>query len=153
MLKVDHVTFVVKNLEEAINSFEKILQITPWENGIVGHQPDGRLVVLNTKGGARIELIEPGPKAENPMSKFLKERGEGIFGLSVFSDDFDGEVNRLKGRGVEVNVATQSFLFPEYPFRMGWVSATDAHGVAIEFVDAKALPAYENEWDKGGQPK
>jgi methylmalonyl-CoA/ethylmalonyl-CoA epimerase len=153
MLKVDHVTLVVKNLDEAIKSFEKILQVTPWENGIVEHQPDGRLVVLNTPGGARIELIEPGETVQNPMSGFLKERGEGVFGLSVFTDDFDVDVKGLRERGIDVSIATQSFLFPEYPFRMGWVSASDAHGVAIEFVDSKALPDYENEWDKGGPTK
>ncbi len=148
MLKVDHVTFVVNNLDEAIKSFEKILQITPWDNGIVEHKSEVRLAVLNTPGGARIELIEPGPNATNPMFGFLKKRGEGVFGLSVFTDDFDAEVRGLRERGIEVNVATQSFLFPEYPFRMGWVSDKDGHGVSVEFVDSQVLPDYENDWDK-----
>ena len=150
MIKVDHVTMVVKNLDEAIKSFEKILHITPWRNGIIDNPPECRLVVLNTPGGARIELVEPNLAVASPFSRFLKERGEGVFGLSIFADDFDAEIKSLKAKGIPVKVDTQSVLFPENPFRMGWLSAEAGHGVAIEFVDTKALPSFERNWETEG---
>lgn len=140
--KIDHVTFVVKNLDKAIESYAKILNLTPWSKGIV-HHATSRLAVLPTPGGARIEFIEPNMAQSTPFKQFLNERGEGVFGLSIFVDDFDAEVERLKKEGIPVQVDTQSFLFPDHPFRMGWVSPQYAHGVWLEFVDYEALPSFE----------
>lgn len=147
MGKVDHVTFVVKNLEEAMKSYEKILHLVPWSDGIIDHSPECRLVMLPTKIGARIELLEPNPAVESRFARFLKEHGEGVFGLSVFCEDFDTEVRMLKEKGVKVEEETQTFLFPEYPFRLAWVPPEEGHGVWIELVDAHALPQYEIEWE------
>ena len=96
--KVDHVTMVVKNLEGALKAYEKILQLTP-EGGPIRNLPGGRLAMLPTRGGARIELIEPKNTSKNRLARFLKERGEGVFGLSVFIDDFDAEVKVLRKKG------------------------------------------------------
>src|SRR4030043_259514 len=115
--KIDHATLVVKNLDKAIESYAKILNLTPWSMGIV-HHATSRLAVLPTPGGARIEFIEPNMAQSTPFKQFLNERGEGVFGLSIFVDDFDAEVERLKKEGIPVQVDTQSFLFPEHPFRM-----------------------------------
>lgn len=141
--KIDHVTMVVNNLEEAMASFHGILHLEPTAMGIVDHAPECRLVMLPTNGGARIELIEPNPDYDSRFSRFLKERGEGVFGLSVFCADFDAEVKSLKARGVPVEEETQGFLFPETPFRLAWVPPGEAHGVWVELVDAAALPDFE----------
>lgn len=141
--KVDHVTMVVRNLEEAMKSYGDILHLEPWELGIVDHSPECRLVILPTKGGARIEFIEPNPEFDSRFSRFLKERGEGVFGLSVYCRDFDGEVTSLREKGVKVEEETQTFLFPERPFRLAWVPPREAHGVWVELVDAAALPDFE----------
>jgi 4-hydroxyphenylpyruvate dioxygenase-like putative hemolysin len=141
--KIDHATMVVNNLEKAMESYEEILHLEPSEMGIVDHSPECRLVMLPTKSGTRIELIEPNPEFESRFSRFLKERGEGVFGLSVFCRDFNEEVASLKEKGVKVEEETQDFLFPENPFRLAWVPPQEAHGVWIELVDATALPEFE----------
>jgi catechol 2,3-dioxygenase-like lactoylglutathione lyase family enzyme len=141
--KLDHVTMVVRNLEEAMKSYRDILHLEPWELGIVDHSPECRLVMLPTKSGARIEFIEPNPEFDSRFSRFLKERGEGVFGLSVYCRNFDGEVASLMEKGVKVEEETQTFLFPERPFRLAWVPPREAHGVWVELVDAVALPDFE----------
>lgn len=141
--KIDHATMVIKNLEEAMESYKNILHLEPSEMGIVDHSPECRLVMMPTKSGARIELIEPNPEFESRFSRFFKERGEGVFGLSVFCWDFDGEVASLKEKGVKVEEETQDFLFPEHPFRLAWVPLQETHGVWVELVDAIALPEFE----------
>lgn len=145
--KLDHVTLVVRDLDEALKSYEKILRLTPWSNGVIEHPPECRLVVLPTKSGARIEFIEPNLAVDSRFSRFLKERGEGVFGLSIFVEDFDAEVRTLKKKGVPVEEETQTFLFSEYPFRIDWVPPEEGHGVWIEIVDSEALPSYEREWE------
>ena len=139
--KVDHVTLVVKNLEVAVKAYEKILHLTP-EGGSIRDLPDARLVMLPTKGGARIELVEPKSTAKNRLSRFLEEHGEGVFGLSVFIHDFDNEVKALKKEGVTVKEETQASVHPGYPLRLGWIPPEEAKGVWIELVDADSLPPY-----------
>ncbi|MFH1647246.1 MAG: VOC family protein [Chloroflexota bacterium] len=143
--KVDHVTLVVKNLEEAMKSYGDILHLEPWPQGINDNRPEIRLVMLPVRSGARIELVEPDPALDNRFSRFLRERGEGVFGICVFCEDFDAEIKSLRAKGVKFEEETQDVLFPENPFRLAWVPPEAGHGVWIELVDARALPAFELE--------
>jgi catechol 2,3-dioxygenase-like lactoylglutathione lyase family enzyme len=139
--KVDHVTMVVKNLEEALKTFESILHLTP-EGGPIGSMPECRIAMLPTQGGARIELIEPNPAMDSRFARCLNERGEGVFGLSIFVDDFDTEIKTLREKGVTIEDDFQAAVHPGHPFRIGWVPPQEAHGVWIELVDAEALPPH-----------
>jgi catechol 2,3-dioxygenase-like lactoylglutathione lyase family enzyme len=138
--KVDHVTMVVKNLDDALKSFEKILQLTPEKNRAIGELRECRIAMLAAREGARIELIQPKPGMETRFSRFLAERGEGVFGLSIFVSDFDAEVNRLKKKGVPLENDYQAAVHPQFPFRIAWVPPGESHGVWLEIVDAEALP-------------
>jgi methylmalonyl-CoA/ethylmalonyl-CoA epimerase len=138
--RIDHVTMVVKNMEEALKSYEKILHLKPESNRNIGEMAECRVAMLKTPEGARIELLEPKTGIETRFSRFLKERGEGVFGLSIFVEDFDGEVKALKDKGVRVEDAYQVSIHPNYPFRIAWVPPEEGHGVWLEFVDSAALP-------------
>ncbi len=140
--KVDHATMVVSNLEDALKSFENILHLTP-EGGFHLTAPGMSMAMLPTSGGARIELLGPDIKGETRFARFLRERGEGVFGLSIFLDNFDEEVKSLRGKGVTIEEDYQAFLFPENPFRIAWIPAEACHGVWIELVDWNALPDFE----------
>ena len=113
----------------------------------MGNMPECRIAMLPTSAGARIELIEPNLDIDSRFARFLKERGEGVFGLSIFVDDFDKEVKTLREKGVTVELTTATIIDPEYPFRLGWVEAEEGHGAWIEIVDSEAVPPYEKEWD------
>ena len=139
--KVDHVTMVVKNVDTAVKDYEKILHITP-ERGAISDLPPCRLAMLSTPGGARIELIEPKARVKTRMSEFFKKHGEGVFGLSVFIDDFDNEVKTLRQNGITVEEETQAAVHPGYPLRLGWIPPEQSHGVWIELVDANSLPPH-----------
>jgi methylmalonyl-CoA/ethylmalonyl-CoA epimerase len=137
--KVDHATMVVKNLDEALKTFEKILHLTP-EKGPPMNMPECRLAMLPTRGGARIELIEPNMAMDSRFARFLRERGEGVFGLSIFVEDFDDEVKALREKGVTLEDDYQAAVHAGHPFRIAWVPPEEGHGVWIELVDAAALP-------------
>ena len=140
--KVDHVTIVVRDLDKAMQAYEEILRFTPGSKGFVKDFGQTRLAMF-TVAGARVELMQPDPAATNPFSEFLAEHGEGVYSYCVYVEDFDAEINRLKEKGVKLREATQTFLFPDYPFRIAWVPAEAGLGVAVELVDARALPAFE----------
>ncbi len=138
--KIDHVTLVVKDLDEALDSYRKILNLKPETGRPPGDLPECRLAMLNTSAGARIELIQPKPEVKTRFSRFLEERGEGVFGLSIFVTDFDAEIDRLKNNGIPFENDYQKSVHPQYPFRIAWVPPENGHGVWLEFVDADALP-------------
>jgi catechol 2,3-dioxygenase-like lactoylglutathione lyase family enzyme len=137
--KVDHVTLVVNNLDAAVKAYQKILHLTP-EGGSTKDLPEIKLAMLPTAAGARIELIEPKANARNRIARFLKDRGEGVFGLSVFVDDFDNEVKSLREKGVAVEEEIQASVHPGYPLRLAWIPPEESHGVWIELVDSESLP-------------
>jgi catechol 2,3-dioxygenase-like lactoylglutathione lyase family enzyme len=139
--KVDHVTMVVKDLDVALKDYENILQLTPEKGHAMADFEECRLTMLATKEGARIELIQPKPGITSRFSKFMAERGEGVFGLSIFVTEFDKEVARLKKAGVPLEEYNQTRVHAKFPFRIAWVPpAAGGHGVWLEFVDAEALP-------------
>jgi catechol 2,3-dioxygenase-like lactoylglutathione lyase family enzyme len=133
----------VKNLDEALKSYKKILRLTTEIGGFIQDCPDCRLGMLSTPGGARIEFLEPKPGIDNHFNKFLEERGEGVCGVCFYVDDFDAEIKALRDKGVTVEDDKQAALFPDHPFRIAWVPPEEAHGVWLELVDVKALPNFE----------
>lgn len=139
--KLDHVIMVVKNLEEAVKTYEQILHLNP-EGGSIKDLPGIRLAMFPVRNGARVELIEPKADSHNRHSEFLKKRGEGVFGLSLFTADFDDEIKGLREKGVKVEEETQPAVHPGYPLRLGWIPPEDGCGVWIELVDAESLPPH-----------
>jgi catechol 2,3-dioxygenase-like lactoylglutathione lyase family enzyme len=139
--KVDHVIMVVKELDAAVKTYEKILHLTP-EGGSIRDLPFIRLAMLPVRDGARIELIEPKADSKNRHSEFLKKRGEGVFGLSVFISDFENEVKALRENGITVQEEIQPAVHPGYPLRLGWIPPEQSYGVWIELVDGESLPPH-----------
>jgi len=142
--KIDHVHLIVKDIEETLRSYEKVLGLTPWSLGIKD-MPSARQTMLTPKDGARIELIEPKSEA-NRFYKLLKEHGEGVYGISILIDNYDEEVKKLKENGVPLE-ETSASLFPDHPFRLAWVPPEEGHGVWLELVEMDALPDFEKAWE------
>jgi len=143
--KVDHVHLIVSNLDETAKAFEKILGLKPWSLGIKD-LPGLRQTMLTPKDGARIELVQPTSDSER-FYKVLKERGDGVYGLSIFIENFDEEVKKLKEKGVRVEEQTVEFLFPGHPFRLAWVPPEEGQMVWLELVDMEVLPEFEKAWE------
>jgi catechol 2,3-dioxygenase-like lactoylglutathione lyase family enzyme len=140
--KVDHITIIVRDMDKAMKAYAKILNLTPGNKGFEKTFGDTRLVML-TINGARIELMQPGREADNPFSQFLAQHGEGVYSYCVYVENFDEEIERLKTMGVKLRESIQDFLFPGHPFRIAWVLPEEGLGVAVELVDAAALPDFE----------
>ena len=139
--KVDHVIMAVKDVDRAVADYGKILGLT-LENGQIRELPQARIGMLTVPNGARIEFVQRRAEDDGRHSRFLKEHGEGVMGLSIFVDDFDAELERMKKNGIKFTVEEQNNLHKGYPFRMAWVAPAEAHGVWLEIVDAKALPPH-----------
>ena len=125
--KIDHVAIAVKDLDAAVQTFTANFGF-PVERM-------GELPALNIRraflsiGDAWLELFQPTSEA-NPAAKFLTERGEGMYILSLEVDDLNAAADALAKQGVKVNVQT----VPNGP-RLGFLSPKATHGVLLQLIE------------------
>ena len=89
--------------------------------------------------GNKFSEIQP-TDSHNREAKFLKERGEGLFHLSIFTESFDAEVKALKDKGFTVEEEETKTLFPGHTLRLAWLPPKETRGVWIELVDSTGVP-------------
>ena len=136
---LDHVGIVVKNLDEAIKLYGNILRLTPSDMGIVTLRDLGVKLALLPIGDNFIELLEP-IGTEGRFARHLREKGEGLFHLSIFTEEFDTEVKALKEKGYKFEEEATTQLFSGFNVRLAWLSPEETTGLWIELVDLASLP-------------
>jgi methylmalonyl-CoA epimerase len=97
--KVDHISIVVKNLDEGLKTYEDLLGV---KHSHVEEVPDqGIKAAMLVLGDVEIELIEP-ISADSGVAKFLEKKGEGIHHICLEVDDVDKELAALADKGVDL---------------------------------------------------
>ncbi len=90
--RIHHVNIVVKDLDEAIARFRQALATGPFT--IFDHAPRGAKVAYTPIGESRLVLVCPYATDTLP-ARHLAEHGEGVFLLSVGTDDFDAHLEQV----------------------------------------------------------
>lgn len=80
-------------------------------------------------GSAFVELITP-LGAEGPVATFLKDKGEGLYLVSLEVSDLDGMVSGLRGRGVRVGDPVGG----SGGARLAFISPRNTHGVSVQLI-------------------
>jgi methylmalonyl-CoA/ethylmalonyl-CoA epimerase len=137
-VQFDHLGIVVKDINEAARLYGEMLGLKPWDKGVVEDAENGVLLLSLPTGNTFIELIQP-TRPDNRFARHLKERGEGLFHLCFFTEEYDKEVGAWREKGYSVEEETAN-SFPGHPFRLAWVPPESAKGVWVELSDAAALP-------------
>ena len=94
---IGHVGIIVKNLEEAVNLYCRLLcldtpvEVKEWPN-------EGMKNVMLKIGNQTLELMEPYP--ETALARFIEKHGEGLHHINLIVDDLDFMVRSLKEMGV-----------------------------------------------------
>ena len=91
--KIEHLGIAVKNLDEAIPLYEKLLQTTCYKTESVSSE--GVNTAFFQIGEAKIELLEASNQ-NSPIAKFLSKRGEGFHHVAFEVDDIEEELARLQ---------------------------------------------------------
>jgi len=84
-------------------------------------------------GDAFIELVQP-VEEEGRFAEQLKERGEGLFSISIEVDNLDEAVAYLRGKGARVS-DPEPGIWPGS--RVARVSQSSAHGVSIQLIERR----------------
>ena len=98
--KIDHVAIVVKNLDEAIEVYEKVLGVKPVKVETVPDQGVKAALLPVGKGG-EIELLEP-IDPESGVGRFLERRGEGLHHVTFEVDNVEEEIKSMMAKGMEL---------------------------------------------------
>ena len=96
---LDHVGIAVKDLEEAIPTYEKLLGTECYKQEVVEEQK------VNTAffrtGESKIELL--GATSEDSViAKYVSRKGEGMHHVAFEVDDIHAELDRLREEGFTV---------------------------------------------------
>jgi methylmalonyl-CoA epimerase len=122
--RIDHVGIVVKDLEQALATYNRHFGFE------VAEGKGGEVAALGIKnafmpvGESDLEFIQP-LSEEGPVAQFAKERGEGTFMLSLEVENIDAAVEHLRGLGARVGNPTNGVAF---------VSMKSTHGVNLQLV-------------------
>ena len=129
-MRVDHIAIAVNDADTALENYKKILKIDKIDVEEVPNEKV-KVVMLNLED-TRLELIEP-LEDTSPISKFLKERGEGIHHIAITADEIENDVNHAKEGGMRFlgELRTGS-----YGRKITFIHPKSLNGVLVEFCQA-----------------
>jgi methylmalonyl-CoA/ethylmalonyl-CoA epimerase len=129
-MRVDHIAIAVNDADRALENYKKILKIDKIDVEEVPNEKV-KVVMLNLED-TRLELIEP-LEDTSPISKFLKERGEGIHHIAITADEIENDVNHAKENGMRFlgELRTGS-----YGRKITFIHPKSLNGVLVEFCQA-----------------
>jgi len=127
--KIDHVAVVVRDVEKAAATFSRNFGFEV-ESGGQASGPLGTLRARLRVGDDRIELDLPGDE-QGAAARFLADRGEGMYMLSLAVDDLDAARSALAKRGIPVKLEKGAD-----GARVGSLRPEHTHGVLLQLVEA-----------------
>lgn len=93
---IEHIGIAVKNLDESIKQFEKMLGVKCYKIEEVKDQK------VNTAffkiGETKIELLEA-TSNESPIAKFIEKKGEGLHHIAFAVNEIQEKLNSMKEKG------------------------------------------------------
>lgn len=85
--KLDHVAIAVKNLDEALGTYEKLFGLKAEKIETIPEQRV-KIAIIPIGEGSEIELIQPVDN-ESGVAKFLEKKGEGIHHIALEVDNIE----------------------------------------------------------------
>jgi methylmalonyl-CoA epimerase len=128
-IKLDHIGHVVNNFEEAMQLYKKF-GLKP--NKTMEFAEFGSKMAFFSFAGSELEVIQPGGKGIDPAARCLRERGEGIFHLSLRVDDYEATVKEWKDKGFTVGEYRHETA--GHLARIAFLNPDEVKGLWIEFI-------------------
>ncbi len=98
MRKIEHIGIAVKDLDQSISLFEKLLNTDCYKTEAVGSE--AVQTAFFKTGENKIELVADATDSEKrTIDKFIEKRGQGIHHIAFDVEDIQAEMKRLEGEG------------------------------------------------------
>jgi len=125
--KVDHISIVVKNLDEALQLYDNLFGLKHSKIETISQQ-GVRAAILPVGEGSEIELMEP-IDPQSGVAKFLENRGEGVHHICLEVDNVDQELSAVAEKGAQL-IDKQGR--PGLAGKIGFIHPKSTKGVLIE---------------------
>jgi methylmalonyl-CoA/ethylmalonyl-CoA epimerase len=132
-MRVDHIAIAVNNVKEALQNYQNILNIEKIDIEEVPNEKV-RVVMLKLED-SRIELMEP-MADDSPISKFLKDKGEGIHHIAITADNIEDDIERAKKNGIRFLGEIRS---GSYGRKITFIHPKSLNGVLTELCQAPPI--------------
>lgn len=96
---IEHIGIAVKNLEESIAYYEKVLGFKCYSIEDVKDQKVRTAFFM--VGQTKIELLES-TDIEGPIGKFIEKKGEGIHHLAFAVENIEGALQEMESSGIQL---------------------------------------------------
>jgi methylmalonyl-CoA/ethylmalonyl-CoA epimerase len=128
-LRIHHLGVAVEDLDEAVETYERLLGATVEHRATVEDQ--GVEAASLRVGEGRLELLAS-LGAETPVGKFLAKRGQGMHHVAYEVADLPAALRQLADGGAElIDQAPRAGLFG---LQVAFVHPDSVHGVLSELV-------------------
>ena len=129
---IDHTGIAVKDLEQAIATYTKLLGTPPT---CVEKLEDRKLrLAFFDLGPSSIELLCPDADSPSPIAKFLDKHGEGIHHVAFLVQDIRAELQRLAVEGF--TLIDQAPRAGARGSEIAFIMPQSCNGVLVELVQA-----------------
>ena len=97
--KINHIAVAVSDIESSLNFWRDALGLELSELREV--PAESAQIAFLPVGGTEVELVRP-TTDDSGLAKYLAKNGAGIHHLCLETDDIDGMMAQLKGKGVQL---------------------------------------------------
>lgn len=96
---IEHIGIAVKNLDESIKFYEDVFGLKCYA---IEEVKDQKVKTAFFQiGETKIELLES-TEPDSPISKFIKNKGEGIHHIAFKTEDIDSSLKELKENNIKL---------------------------------------------------
>jgi methylmalonyl-CoA/ethylmalonyl-CoA epimerase len=98
-MHIDHIGIAVENLDEAVDTYSKILNSAPYKREVVTDQKVE--TVFFKTGESKVELLGA-TSPDSVIAAFIKKRGPGIHHIAFEVEDLELEMKRMQSEGYKL---------------------------------------------------
>ena len=128
--KVSHIGLAVENLDEARAFFEENFGFSTSDQESFGEL----IFSFIPMEGTSLELLQSTEEG-GQIAKFIQKRGQGMHHISLEVDDIQGELDRLKAKGIKLINDTP--YLNAHKDLVAFIHPKSTFGILIELIEVK----------------
>ena len=98
-MQIDHIGIAVENLDEAVDTYSKILNSTPYKREVIVEQKVE--TVFFKTGESKVELLGA-TSPDSVIANFIQKKGPGIHHIAFEVEDLEQEIKRMQSEGYKL---------------------------------------------------